>query len=122
MKTPMSRTCRACGESKLIREFPFAFGRKDGRSLTCRACRRTKPKATPVPGLRRCSACARVLPASDFNRNRARPGGLHTECKRCQRAIVRHSARRACSVCDDPVVHKHARWCKHHQPRFEVAA
>ncbi|MGW5239918.1 hypothetical protein ACWEOW_13380 [Monashia sp. NPDC004114] len=35
--------------------------------------------------VKRCGACERLLPASSYGRNAARPDGLQTWCKQCRR-------------------------------------
>lgn len=35
-----------------------------------------------------CSRCRRELPHGDFNKNRAKPGGLHNQCRDCQKVAA----------------------------------
>lgn len=89
-----ARPCVVCGAA-----FTAA---PDGRRNTCsEACNRQKRRATTAryrqrvrerPRRRRaeqeCSRCRRLLPASAFDRNRARAGGLQNYCKACRAAYA----------------------------------
>src|SRR5689334_10098866 len=50
-----------------------------------RARKSLKPPPNRVAEAR-CGTCSKTKPASEFNVNRARPNGLQTQCKLCQRA------------------------------------
>lgn len=95
------KTCTKCGESKPVTfEFFYRFnGRGDGFRAQCKACskadngaRKKAQRKTPVPvpvaeGMRRCSGCGDVKPATlefFFSRNtRGRKPALSSRCKTC---------------------------------------
>jgi hypothetical protein len=94
------KTCRDCGVSKPLDEFPVARSRADGRGSYCKPCMlvrsresyrrraerdgRTVRQPQPAdPTLRRCPDCGVVKPVEDFPRSGDRRA---TYCKPCHNA------------------------------------
>lgn len=93
--------CSKCHQSKPVSEFHVAQGKPDGYSAICRACshessaayRNTSKKYTKRRSRRfesiaseksrKCPACARLLPLSAFNFDRASHDGHASYCREC---------------------------------------
>lgn len=87
------KTCSICHQTKHFTMFFKHRNSKDGYSSSCKDCdlKRQKtyiekqkglPKTTPENKV--CSACKRLLSASEFNKSRERKDGLYIHCRECQ--------------------------------------
>lgn len=90
--------CPQCKTSKPYGEFRHHKGRTDGLDSWCKLCRREgAPGRTYRPrsgGLisspegefsKKCPVCEKVKPVSEFNRNKAKPDGIESWCRNCNR-------------------------------------
>jgi hypothetical protein len=92
------KECPRCRRILDINKFYTSLGHKDGYSYYCKECelknqRKAKDKweleraseEIKIPKEKRCIMCQRVLPASNFYKNRALKDGLHSLCKQCEK-------------------------------------
>lgn len=100
-KAVTEKTCKNCGRTLPIDQFPAHSKSKDGHDGVCMDCKREAMRRAQqarakkkdalcgrdgsVPeGMRRCTKCGRVLPVSEFGRNKKHRDGLQYECKDCR--------------------------------------
>ena len=87
------KTCSLCHQIKPLTMFYTRKNSKDGHSSSCKECDRKlarnylekqvkQPKV--IPKNKVCSACKRLLPASEFHKSNQRKDGLFIYCKDCQ--------------------------------------
>jgi len=88
-----SRVCSKCGVDKDLRQFSPDKRASEGRRTVCKGCVAVSTKAArrrrmeetwdlPSPD-RRCPACERTLPTTEFNRMRGGKDGLQCYCRSC---------------------------------------
>lgn len=101
----MTRVCTKCGVEKEITEFRQPDKRKERREKRCMSCynqkqrelyaaraaRRgpaplTSPTVAIVDGKKKCSKCGKMLPVSEFWRNKSIKCGLDSSCIPCTKA------------------------------------
>ena len=100
------KRCPDCGIEKSVNDFGKNAKLPDGLQFYCRACcarrgaevyrrkrerlgKKVRPKVDVPPGHKRCPACERVLPHSEWHRNRATRSGFADRCKDCRAARSR---------------------------------
>lgn len=103
-KLPKEKTCKACGRTLPLDDFPSHNTSRDKHDGVCKECKSkqmtaaneararrleaaigTDKNGNEVPeGMRRCKKCGRVLPLTEFGHNKKCQGGLQYECKDCR--------------------------------------
>lgn len=78
------KKCAECGLEKKETDFTFITREKKLRNR-CKKCVKARQKELRMSGSRVCLICGVDKPKQDFNQNGRFPGGLHKDCKECQR-------------------------------------
>lgn len=109
------KTCKKCGRTLLIDQFPKHPKSRDHHSCTCLECYSENMKAIqaklaegrpkkekPVPellpdGMKRCKRCGRVLPVSNYGNHPTSSDHLHPLCNECRSEIGRESYEKRCA-------------------------
>jgi hypothetical protein len=92
------KRCSKCKEVKPYSEFHRAASSKDGYRSNCKQCvieatgRAYTPKEIVPEGLKRCSKCRELYPATDeyFKKASKRKSGLDSRCKSCAAECTRN--------------------------------
>lgn len=80
------KTCKHCGEEKPLEDFVKTTLTNDGTISTCKVCyakKRLSRRYEVTLTEKQCYCCKIVKKASEFPKNSALMGGLHTWCKEC---------------------------------------
>jgi hypothetical protein len=103
-KPQKMKTCKQCGRTLPIDEFPRHNTSRDGHDGLCMDCKRKQMTAAQAErdkmrlerigmsasgevlpeGMRRCTKCRRVLPVSEFGICKKNKDGIQYECKDCR--------------------------------------
>jgi len=81
------RAARCLGMCERVETIERMDAREDARRAT--------------PALKRCAACGRSLPASEFYKHKTHTDGLQSRCKECMKArrrALKDERRRACEA------------------------
>ena len=89
------KTCRRCRRTFPVEQFAVT----ERLSPLCREC-----QATPLPRMRECRSCGRVIPVALFPR--AKKGHRHL-CSQCGARTTRR-----CKVCGTPLTTRYTRLCR----------
>lgn len=98
---PSTKVCKTCGRELPLDQFPKHIKSRDGHDGVCMDCKREAMRRAQqarakkkdalcgrdgsIPeGMRRYTKCGRVLPVSEFGKNKKHRDGLQYECKDCR--------------------------------------
>ena len=90
MQEDSMKQCPRCGKILPVSEFGKNKNTKDGLQTYCKSCtnqavKNSYCKSRGTKGLKtkKCDKCGKVLPISDFSRNKRTTDGLQHYCKNC---------------------------------------
>lgn len=126
-KPPKMKTCHKCGRTLPLDDFPPHNTSRDKHDGVCKECKSkqmtaaneartqklTKKLGTDIygrdvpEGMRRCKKCQRVLPVTEFGRNKKNQGGLQYECKDCRNKYGRELYHSKFGGNEVPMRHRH---------------
>ena len=91
------KTCKRCGETKPLEDMKKDKRYADGRAAHCKKCHKIEPEHRKrwnkadrdnwPDGYRPCLQCHKMLPFSEFGKNRNLWGGVTNQCKPCRKVI-----------------------------------